>query len=298
MAERPSSNSYNQHWGDLVDLIRVLDLQPTAPGVFTAPPHLNAPRNVVEGSQLLAQSVVAASKAVPGKRAVSAYAQFSRVAGFHLPLNFQTEILQSGRTFASVSVKAEQEGKLRCPALVLLDSGSEDLIAHQLPMPLVPGPDDCPDFEYGLTGREVRFVNGDYAPFEDRIGPPELHCWIRCRDKPESPLIQQALLTQCVGHITIGASLLPHEGVKESDAHVTLSTGVMSIAIAYHADADVSGWILYSNPSIYAGRGLVQGHGTVFGQDGTLLASYTVTAMVRQFDRPVGLIDIPANQLM
>jgi acyl-CoA thioesterase len=92
--------------------------------------------------------------------------------------------------------------------------------------------------------------------------------------------------------------MLPHEGIKEGDAHVTMSTGVMSIAMAYHADADVSQWILYSNPSIYAGRGLAQGHGTVFSQDGVLLASYTVTAMIRGFDRPLDGLDVPANQLM
>jgi len=298
MVENPTNDFYDKNWGDLQDLIRVIDLQPTAANVFTAPPHLNAPRNVVEGSQMLAQSIVAASKAVPGKRVISAYAQFVRVAGFHIPLDFRTEILQSGRTFASVLVSAEQEGKLRCPTMVLLDKDVPDLISHQVEMPKVPGPDECPDFDFGMTGRDARFVNGDYTPHEDRIGPPVLHCWMRCRDKPATQLLNQALLTQCVGHMTIGASMLPHEGIKEGDAHVTMSTGIMSIAIAYHADADVSQWILYSNPSIYAGRGLAQGHGTVFSQDGVLLASYTVTAMIRGFDRPLDGLDVPANQLM
>jgi acyl-CoA thioesterase len=292
------NETYDESWGDLADLIRIIDLQPSAPGVFTAPTHLHAPRNVVEGSQMLAQAVVAASKAVPDKRVVSAHALFSRVARFDLPLDFHTEVLQSGKTFASVSVKAEQEGKLRCPALVLMDAGADDLITHQVTMPNVPGPDECPPFDYGMTGRDVRFVNGDYTPFEDRIGPPELHCWMRCRDKLASPLLNQALLTQCVGHFTIGAAMLPHAGVKEGDAHVTLSTGVMSIAIAYHADADVSDWILYSNPSVYAGRGLAQGAGSVFTRGGTLLATYTVTAMIRKFERPLDSIDVPTNRLM
>jgi acyl-CoA thioesterase len=292
------NETYDESWGDLADLIRIIDLQPSAPGVFTAPTHLHAPRNVVEGSQMLAQAVVAASKAVPDKRVVSAHALFSRVARFDLPLDFHTEVLQSGKTFASVSVKAEQEGKLRCPALVLMDAGADDLITHQVTMPNVPGPDECPPFDYGMTGRDVRFVNGDYTPFQDRIGPPELHCWMRCRDKPASPLLNQALLTQCVGHFTIGAAMLPHAGVKEGDAHVTLSTGVMSIAIAYHADADISDWILYSNPSVHAGRGLAQGVGSVFTQGGTLLATYTVTAMIRKFERPLDSIDVPTNRLM
>jgi acyl-CoA thioesterase len=92
--------------------------------------------------------------------------------------------------------------------------------------------------------------------------------------------------------------MLPHEGMREGDAHITLSTGVMSIAISYHADADVSDWILYSNPSIYAGRGLAQGIGSVFSRTGALLASYSVTAMIRSFDSRVDTSGIPVNQLM
>ena len=298
MVESPTNDFYEKKWGDLQDLVRVIDLQPSAENIFTAPPHLNAPRNVVEGSQMLSQAVVAAAKAIPDKRVISAYAQFVRVAGFHIPLDFRTQILQFGRTFASVLVLAEQEGKLRCPTMVLLDTDAPDLISHQVQMPQVPGPDECPEFDFGMTGRDVRFVNGDYTPQQDRQGPPMLNCWVRCRDKPATQLLNQALLTQFVGHMTIGASMLPHEGVKEGDAHVTMSTGVMAIAIAYHADADVSQWILYSNPSIYAGRGLAQGHGTVFSQGGALLASYTVTAMIRGFDRPLDGLDVAANQLM
>jgi len=56
--------------------------------------------------------------------------------------------------------------------------------------------------------------------------------------------------------------------------------------------------VLFSNPSIYAGRGLAQGHGTVFSQEGALLASYTVTAMIRGFTRPLEGLDVPTNQLM
>jgi acyl-CoA thioesterase len=119
-----------------------------------------------------------------------------------------------------------------------------------------------------------------------------------CRDKPETQLLHQALLTQCVGHMTIGASMLPHPGMKEGDAHVSLSTGIMSIAINYHNDADVSDWILYSNPSIFAGRGLAQGVGTVFSRRGVLLASYAVTAMLRRFGTSVNTTGIPADQLM
>ena len=42
-------------------------------------------------------------------------------------------------------------------------------------------------------------------------------------------------------------------------------------------------WLLYANPAIYAGSGLCQGEGHMFTQDGRLVASYSVQAMVRGF---------------
>jgi hypothetical protein len=44
---------------------------------------------------------------------------------------------------------------------------------------------------------------------------------------------------------------------------------------------DVTQWLLYSNPAIWAGKGLAQGQGQVFTQDGRLVASYSVQAMIR-----------------
>ena len=56
-----------------------------------------------------------------------------------------------------------------------------------------------------------------------------------------------------------------------------------SVSMAFHDDIDITQWMLYANPAIYAGRGSVQGDGRVFSIDGRLLASYTVQAMVRPF---------------
>ena len=110
--------------------------------------------------------------------------------------------------------------------------------------------------------------------------------------------MRQALLAQFTGHMTIAAALLPHAGLGESQAHVTLSTGVLAITIALHEDANLRDWLLYANPAIYAGRGLVQGEGRVFGEDGRLVASYTVQAMVRDFAEPPERIGLDQSRLM
>jgi acyl-CoA thioesterase-2 len=285
-------------WGDIADLLRLVDVQAAEPDLYVAPAYEERRRNVVEGSQLLAQAIVTAAKAVPDQRAVSAHMIFSRPARFDLPLFFRVAVLRRGRSFSTVSVEAAQDGKSIASALVLMDKGAPDKIRGQVPMPKAPGPDASPFHDYGMTGRDVRFVNGDYARPPDYVGPPEIYAWVRHRAAPPEAYLRQALLVQFTGHMTIAAALLPHPGLGESLAHVTLSTGVLAITVALHEEPSLSDWLLYANPAIYAGRGLVQGEGRVFGEDGRLAASYTVQAMVRDFDEPPERIGLDQSRLM
>jgi acyl-CoA thioesterase len=285
-------------WGDMGDLLRLLDVQPLGDGAFEGPCYGDLSRNVVEGSQLLAQTMVAASKSAPGQRVVSAHTIFSRPAGFDRPLRFEVTVPRRGRTFSTLSVETSQGGKPIASGLVLLDTGAPDLIRGQGAPPDVPGPDACEDYDFGVIGREVRFVNGDYSPDPDRIGPPELHCWVRHRENPPELCLKQALLAQPTGHFTIAAAMLPHKGFGEAMAHRTISTGVLAITIAVHEDPDMTGWLLYSNPTIYAGRGLAQGDGRIFTQDGRLVASYAVQAMIRTFERDPNAYGLRDDRLM
>ena len=183
-------------------------------------------------------------------------------------------------------------------ALALMDRGAPDKIRGQVEMPAVADPEESPFHDYGMTGRDVRFVDGAYTLPAEQTAPPDIYGWVRHREAPAEPYLRQALLAQFTGHMTISASLLPHAGLGEEQAHVTLSTGVLAITVALHDEADLTRWLLYANPAIYAGRGLVQGEGRVFGEDGHLVASYTVQAMVRDFAEPPERIGLDASRLM
>ena len=269
-------------WGDASDLVRLLDVEEVGDGRFRGSPY-PTPRNVVEGSQMLAQAIVAASKTVPDQRVTSAYMTYPKSASFDDPLDFHVDALHRGRTFSSIAVRTEQNGVLRAPGLLLLDRGAEDVIRGSAEMPDVPGPEDSEPYDMRVTGRDLRIVNGAYSPDPEKVGPPEIHAWVRFREDPGVQYMRDALVAQATGHWTIGAAMLPHRGFGEADAHVTLSTGIMSIAIAFHDPAPVDDWFLYANPAIYAGRGLAQGEARVFARDGRLMASYSVQAMIRGF---------------
>ena len=284
-------------WGTAADLARLIDVAPDGEGRFTSPsfpdpplgtfidlPDHRRPRQVIEGGQLLGQAIVAASKTVPDQRVVSASMVFTRAARFDAPLAVDVAVLRRGRTYSTVEIRIIQEDKLCSVGLVLLDSGAEDVYRLAADMPEVPPPLECPLRDFGVIGRDIRVVDGAYNFDPDDVGPAELYVWMRYRERPEEPAMQAALLAQATTHFTIGASMRPHQGITEALAHVTLSTGPMAVDIAFHDEPDAADWHLYENPAIYAGRGQVQGQGRIFAQDGRLVASYSVHAMVRSFD--------------
>jgi uncharacterized protein (DUF427 family)/acyl-CoA thioesterase len=270
-------------WGDQSDLLTLIDAQPIGVNRFVVPGYHERTRNVVEGGQLLAQAIVAASKAIPDQRVTSAYMTFAKAASFDDPIDLTVDPLRRGRTFSTVAIRAEQNGVLVSPGMMLMDSGAPDTIRDVTKMPDIPGPDESEPFDMRVTGRDLRIVDGAYSSDPDRVGPPVIYAWVRFRDNPAEPYLRSALVAQATTHWTIAAAMRPHPGFGESHAHVTLSTGIMSVAFAFHDDAPLDEWFLYTNPAIWSGRGLAQGNGTVFSQDGRLIASYSAQAMIRNF---------------
>ena len=159
---------------------------------------------------------------------------FSRAALFDEPHEVIVDVLRAGRSFSTVEARISQADKLRATGLLLLDSGADDTIRGSAEAPDVPGPDQCPRLDQGVTGREFRVVDGAYRRRPDETGPPEIQTWARFRDAPADPCLHAALLAQSTTHWTIAAAMRPHEGVTEALAHVTLSTGIMATTIAFH----------------------------------------------------------------
>jgi acyl-CoA thioesterase-2 len=268
-------------WGDQSDLLRLIDVEPVGEDRFVGPARGWSRRDVVEGGQQLAEAIVAASKSLPGQRVTSASMVFSKSATFREPMDIGVEVLRGGRSFSTLEVELRQEGALRSTALVLMDSGAPDLVRHQTEMPDVAGPEASEVVDFGVTGREIRVVNGAYTSDPTRIGPPVICAWVRFRDAPAERYLHAGLLAQSTTHWTIAAAMLPHPGVGQADAHRTISTGPMHVSVALHDDVDVTERLLYENRAIWAGRGLAQGEGRVFTRSGRLVASYSVQAMVR-----------------
>jgi acyl-CoA thioesterase II len=270
-------------WGDATHLVDVMDVRPTDEGLsFLGVARSDERRPVVEGSQMLGQAIVAASRHAADRRVVSASMTLLRAADARQPLQFELDELSSGRTFTALSVHVLQGERLCAAGTLLLDTPSEDVIRHAIDAPDVPGPYECPSYDMGVTGRDIRVVDGGYSDDPDEpTGPPTVDAWVRFRRVPDDPTLHAGLLAQFTGHMSIAAALRPHQGISQDQAHRTLSMAINSINLSLHGPVRVDDWLLYHHHSTFAGAGTTHAANRVYDLSGALVASFTVDAMVR-----------------
>lgn len=265
------------NWGDATDLLAVLDHGAVVPDVH---------RPVVEASQLLGQSIVAAMRAAPGRRVVSAHLVAMRAADANLPVDLAVDVLSSGRTFTTVTADVTQAGRRCARATMLLGVPATDVVRHEAPLGDVAGPYAAVPYDMGVTGRDLRVVDAAYSDDPHApVGPPSIDAWVRFRSVPDDAALHAGLLAQFTGHMTIAAALRPHAGVGQREAHRTLSTAINAIAISFHADVRMDRWVLYRHLATVVGDGMAHSECRAYDEGGALLASFTVDAMIRPLER-------------
>jgi acyl-CoA thioesterase-2 len=263
-------------------MLRIFDVEPAGDHRFTGVSD-GGTRRVVDGSQLLAQAIVAGSKTFPHHTARSAHAVFVRVVDDQQPLRFDVDVLHQGRTFASAVVSVVQ-GQRRCASItVLMDVVHADVISHRADMPPVSPPAQSIVSVMPMEGRELRFDGVHDANDPDEVGPPVLDAWLHYSTVPSEPALAKALIAHFTGHLSISTTMRPHPGIGTSMAHDDLSTGVMAISITFHEPVAWDGWLLYHHESTQAGGGMSFVRGQVFTEDGRLLASFSQDGMIRAF---------------
>lgn len=262
------------------NLVDALKIEKTGDLRYRAQNHEMGERGVVFGGQLIAQLIVAGSLADPTKSVKSAHALFFRPVMVAEDVEIRLDILQAGRTFASVTAAIWQAGKERARAMVLLGADEPDLIRHSLPMPDVAGPDGLDPW---LGNDDTRIVGDIDILDADAVGDPLVRAWIKRPAATDDLAVGQGLLAHASASLLIGASMRPHPGVDQSAAHASFSTGIIGHTISFHEPFDLRNWHLMSQESDYAGRGRAFGTGDVFERQGQLVASFSQESMVRHF---------------
>jgi acyl-CoA thioesterase II len=238
-------------------------------------------RQVVEGTQVLAQAIVAVAKRFPDKSVRSAQAVFSRAVMVGAPVELVIDVVHEGRSTATAVVFAQQNDRRCITMTILADVPSEDVIRHHVPRPQVAGPADANVSEMPMTGREVRLVDVVDINSPDEVGPPELHAWLHYDPIPTRDELAKALVAYVTGHFGISTTMRAHEGIGTAQAHLTVSTAPMTIAVSFHEPVRWDGWLLYTHESTQVGAGMSYVRGTVHTEEGELIASFAQDALIR-----------------
>jgi acyl-CoA thioesterase len=238
-------------------------------------------RQVVEGTQVLAQAIVAVAKRFGEKSVRSAYAVFARAVVVGPPVEFGIDVVTEGRTTATAVVSVAQNGKRCIIVTVFTDVPSDDVIRHHLPRPDVAAPADAIHSEMPMIGRQLRLVDVVDVNSPDEVGPPELYAWLHYEPIPVREDLAKALVAYFTGHLGISTTMRAHEGIGTSQAHLTVSTAPMTISISFHEPFAWDGWILYTHESTQVGAGMSYVRGAVHTEAGELIASFAQDAMIR-----------------
>ncbi|HEV7423104.1 MAG TPA: acyl-CoA thioesterase domain-containing protein [Mycobacterium sp.] len=238
-------------------------------------------RQVVEGTQVLAQAIVAVAKRFGEKSVRSAYAVFARAVVVGPPVEFGIDVVTEGRTTATAVVSVTQNGKRCITVTVFTDVPSGDVIRHHLPRPDVAAPADAIHSEMPMIGRQLRLVDVIDVNSPDEVGPPELYAWLHYEPIPVREDLAKALVAYFTGHLGISTTMRAHEGIGTSQAHLTVSTAPMTISISFHEPFAWDGWILYTHESTQVGAGMSYVRGAVHTEAGELIASFAQDAMIR-----------------
>jgi acyl-CoA thioesterase II len=264
----------------------VLQLDDLGGGRYGAPHPTDDPegRDVVFSGQIMAQMIMAAAMAVEGAKDVkSIHAIFARAGTYSAgPMELRLDSMHSGRAWGSDTITAYQGDRLLSRSLVLLNTIEPDLIRHGPAMPDVPAPDDLSADAGALVypGIETRTVPDADAVAPD--GTPAQYYWMRSGESYDSNAVNQAILAWCQPGMIIGLAMRPHAGVVTiGDAHRTISTGVIAHTCHFHERFDLGQWLLVAQSATYAGRGRVNGEGSVFTRDGQLVSTFAQDSMVR-----------------
>jgi len=291
-----SEDSEQAHWS--VDgLLELFDVRPDGPDRFTAETggDTQDQRQVVEGTQVVAQAIVAVAQRFPDKSVRSVHAVFSRAVAVGPPVELVIDVVHEGRSTATAIVAVHQNGRRCLSVTVLADVPTGDVIRHHLPRPQVTAPADANVSEMPMTGRELRLVDVVDVNSPDEVGPPELYAWLRYDPIPTRDDLAKALVAYFTGHLGISTTMRAHPGIGTSQAHLTVSTAPMTISVAFHEPVRWDGWLLYAHESTQVGAGMSYVRGTVHSEEGELLASFAQEALIRPLRTSDTAIDARAR---
>lgn len=281
------------------DLLDLLELEPLEHNIYRGQ-NRDLATGRVFGGQVFAQALVAARRTVPeGRDANSVHGYFLREGDLKAPIVYFVDRPRDGKSFTSRRVTAIQHGE----AIFHLSASfhiQEPGLEHQSTMPVVPPPEDVPSELALIRARADRLpeplrtvvtqdrpidirtiVPADPFARAERIDQADAkrQIWFRVTERiPDAPMVHQAVLAYASDYGFLPTALLPH-GIAFRDPRLFIAS--LDHTVWFHRPFRADEWLLYvsDSPSAFGGRGFVRG--SVYAQDGTLVASVAQEGLIR-----------------
>ncbi|MGC3874930.1 acyl-CoA thioesterase [Halomonas sp. GXIMD04776] len=257
-------------------LVTLLGLEPLEENLFRGHSQdLGFPQ--LFGGQVLGQALSAASQTVdPSRRVHSLHGYFLRPGDAKRPVVYQVDRVRDGGSFTTRRVSAIQNGKtiFFCSASF---HGEEEGLHHQSTMPDLSRPD-----ELMASGMDVVSFKGhpiEFLHFPDDESVPQKRLWFRLAgDLPEDTILNRYLLAYSSDFNLLTSSLVPH-GIKFGDPRLQIAS--LDHALWFHRDVKVNDWLLYDMESPWAGGARGFARGSIYSQQGQLVASSAQEGLIR-----------------
>ncbi len=278
-------------------LLAALDLTDTgartSEDIFTGPSQWT-PGGRVFGGQVLAQSLVAATRTVPADRPVhSMHGYFLRPGDTDHAITFSVDRIHDGRSFTTRRTQAYQEGK---PILSMIASfqTQDEGLEHQVAMPEgLPDPESLPSTAEVLSGidhpvaqfwstRRAFDIRHIESPIYFEVAgerAPHQAVWMRAIGSlPDDPNLHRAALAYASDYSILESSLRAH-GIAWGTPGLKVAS--LDHAMWWHRFGRADEWLLYvqESPNAVGGRGLSLGR--MYSRDGRLLASVAQEGTIR-----------------
>jgi acyl-CoA thioesterase-2 len=276
------------------DLLKVMTLERLEMNLFRGESRdIGSPQ--VFGGQVLGQALVAASATVEDRMVHSLHAYFLRRGDFNSPIVYEVDRARDGNHFSTRRIVAIQHGEQIFNMSASFQT-EENGLDHQLAMPSVPPPDDLPelaayyrDILADLPTRMRRMLESK-RPFEFRPTQPQSYLkretpgasrnvWFRAvAALPDDEAMHRCLLAYASDFSLLDTALMPH-GISFPAQNLVVAS--IDHAMWFHRRVRVDGWLLYStdSPSASEARGFTRG--SIFAQDGRLVASTSQEGLLR-----------------
>lgn len=281
----------------ITELLSTLDLTDTAArtsyDIYTGTSQWQHGGRVF-GGQVLAQSVVAATRTIPEGRVIhSLHGYFLRPGDATKPITFSVARIHDGRSFSARNVQCYQDG---VPIMSLICSFQEENsgLEHQVEMPAdIPDPETLPtpaevlnQVDHPLARQwsqerafDIRHVPSSIYLMVDGERVAHQAVWMKATSRlPDDPNIHRAALAYASDYSLLEPILRRH-GVSWVTPGLKMAS--LDHAMWWHRFGRVDEWILYAqeSPNAIGGRGLSLGR--IYRRDGALIASVAQEGMVR-----------------